>query len=48
MEAIGRRWAIAESYVPPRAAFTDRALISHDTACILNAGDRDGQPTASR
>jgi hypothetical protein len=42
MEAIGRRrWAIAEGYIPSQSAFNDRALISHETACILNAGDRD-------
>src|ERR1700687_3913989 len=40
--AIGRkRWAIAEGYIPSQSAFSDRALISHETACILNAGDRD-------
>jgi hypothetical protein len=44
MEAIGRRrWAIAEGYIPSESAFSDRALISHETACILNAGDRDAQ-----
>jgi hypothetical protein len=42
MDAIGRRrWAIAEGYIPSESAFSDRALISHETACILNAGDRD-------
>jgi hypothetical protein len=42
MEAIGRRrWAIAEGYIPSESAFSDRALISHETACILNAGDQD-------
>jgi hypothetical protein len=46
MEAIGRRrWAIAEGYIPSRSAYADRALISHETACILNAGDRDAQVT---
>ena len=44
MEAIGRRrWAIAEGYIPSQSAFNDRALISHETACILNAGDQDAQ-----
>src|SRR5271166_6009952 len=44
MDAIGRRrWAIAEGYIPSESAFSDRALISHETACILNAGDRDAQ-----
>ena len=42
MNAIGRkRWAIAEGYIPSQSSFSDRALISHETACILNAGDRD-------
>jgi hypothetical protein len=41
MDAIGRtRWAIAEGYIPSGSAFSDRALVSHETACILNAGDR--------
>ena len=42
MEPIGRkRWAIAEGYIPSESSFSDRALISHETACILNAGDRE-------
>jgi hypothetical protein len=44
MDAIGRkRWAIAEGYIPSQSSFSDRALISHETACILNAGDRDAK-----
>jgi hypothetical protein len=44
MDAIGRRqWAIAEGYIPSESAFSDRALISHETACILNPGDRDAR-----
>ena len=44
MEAIGRRrWAIAEGCIPSESAFSDRALISHETACILNAGDREAR-----
>jgi hypothetical protein len=44
MEAIGRRrWAIAEGYIPSESAFSDHALISHETACILNTGDRDAR-----
>lgn len=40
--AIGRcRWAIAEGYIPPDDAEKPRALISHETACLLNAGDAD-------
>lgn len=43
MEAgLGRtRWAIAEGYLPARTGTHGRALESHETACILNAGDRD-------
>jgi hypothetical protein len=42
MDGIGRRrWAIAEGYIPSESSFSDRALISHETACILNAADRD-------
>jgi len=41
MAEIGhRRWVIAEGYIPSASAYTDRTLISHETACILNAGDK--------
>lgn len=41
---IGHRiWAIAEGYVPEDSASERRDLISHETACILNAGDRDAE-----
>ena len=44
MDAIGRRrWAIPEGYIPSESAFSERALASHETACILNAGDRDAK-----
>jgi hypothetical protein len=46
MEPIGRtRWAIAEGYIPSKSSFTERALVSHETACILNAGDQDAHVT---
>ncbi|MGV3634455.1 MAG: sensory rhodopsin transducer [Pseudorhodoplanes sp.] len=42
MSTIGRtRWAIPEGYIPSGSISQDRALLSHETACILNAGDRD-------
>lgn len=42
MDPIGhKRWAIAEGYIPSQSSFTERALISHETACILNANDAD-------
>jgi hypothetical protein len=40
MTTVGRtRWAIAEGYIPAQSSFSDAALVSHETACILNAGD---------
>jgi hypothetical protein len=48
MDPIGRtRWAIAEGYIPSQSSFSDRTLISHETACILNAGERDANVTIS-
>lgn len=42
MDLIGHtRWAIAEGYIPSQSSFSDRTLISHETACILNASDRE-------
>ncbi|MGB7098497.1 MAG: sensory rhodopsin transducer [Xanthobacteraceae bacterium] len=42
MQPIGRkRWSIAVGYIPSQSSFSDRALVSHETACILNAGDQD-------
>jgi hypothetical protein len=41
-QAIGhRRWAIAEGYIPPASSGAGRAFESHETACLLNAGDAD-------
>jgi hypothetical protein len=42
MPAIGKkRWAIAEGYIPPGSTGEGRAMESHETACILNAGDAE-------
>src|SRR5262245_22091538 len=42
MDATGRRpCAISEWYIPSEISFSDRALVSHETACILNAAYRD-------
>ena len=42
MTEIGRtHWSIAEGYIPGDSSFDDPALASHETACILNATDRD-------
>jgi hypothetical protein len=41
-EPIGhRRWAIAEGYIPGWSNGPEPELESHETACLLNAGDRD-------
>ncbi|MGZ3709466.1 MAG: sensory rhodopsin transducer [Bdellovibrionota bacterium] len=35
-------WAIAEGYIPANTqGETDPRFISHETACILNAGEKD-------
>lgn len=44
MEAMGkRRWAIAEGYIPPSRPDDSYELMSHEAACILNAGDREAR-----
>jgi hypothetical protein len=44
MSGIGMRvWAIAEGFIPGRSTSDDRALLSHETACILNAGDAEAR-----
>jgi hypothetical protein len=44
MEAIGKtRWAIAEGYIPPGSTGDTRELVSHEAACILNAGDTEAR-----
>ena len=41
-EPIGRRrWAIAEGYIPAWSNGPEPELVSHETACLLNASDRD-------
>jgi hypothetical protein len=42
---IGRKvWAIAEGYIPSgEVGEEDRAFVSHETACLLNAGEYDAQ-----
>ena len=39
--AIGKKvWVIAEGYIPGASTGGGRAFESHETACILNAGER--------
>jgi hypothetical protein len=41
-EPIGkRRWAIAEGWIPERSNGPEPELLSHETACLLNAGDAE-------
>jgi len=38
MEALGRtRWAIAADDIPSESSCSDRALASHETACIVSS-----------
>lgn len=42
--SIGRkRWAIAEGYIPGWSHGPEPEMKSHETACLLNAGERDAQ-----
>jgi hypothetical protein len=42
MASIGRTiWAIAEGYIPTHSHGAVPQMTSHETACILNTGDRD-------
>lgn len=41
---IGKRhWAIAEGYIPAWSHGPAPEMTSHETACLLNAGDQDAQ-----
>ena len=40
-----RRWAIAEGWIPSESSGDDPATMSHETACLLNATDRDAHVT---
>jgi hypothetical protein len=42
MTAIGaKRWAIAEGYIPGWGNGPAPQMTSHETVCLLNAGDRE-------
>ena len=42
MKPIGKcRWAIAEGYIPASSHGPEPEMKSHETACILNAGEKD-------
>jgi hypothetical protein len=41
-KSIGKKvWAIAEGYIPSHSNGPEPQMTSHETACILNAGDED-------
>lgn len=41
---IGRRkWVIPEGYIPSESHGPAPAMLSHETACLLNAGDHDAR-----
>lgn len=41
-QPIGQRvWAIAEGYIPGWSHGPEPELLSHETLCVLNAGDQD-------
>ena len=43
-EPIGRRrWAIAEGYIPGWSNGPEPAMESHETCCVLNAGDHEAR-----
>lgn len=35
------RWAIPEGYIPEESTGPEPEMVSHETVCILNAGDED-------
>ena len=45
-DAPGRtRWVIAEGYIPEGSHGPPATMTSHETACLLNAGERDAHVT---
>jgi len=40
-----RRWAIAEGYIPEQSNGPEPEMTSHETACILNTGDKEANIT---
>jgi len=38
-----KRWIIAEGYIPGSSVGPEPEMLSHETACVLNASDEDAQ-----
>ncbi|HEY5296970.1 MAG TPA: sensory rhodopsin transducer [Verrucomicrobiae bacterium] len=36
-----KRWVIAEGWIPPTSHGPEPAMLSHETACMLNVSDQD-------
>ena len=36
-------WAIAEGYIPPYSHGPEPQMLSHETVCLLNAGDEEAR-----
>ena len=48
MEPLGATtWVIPEGYIPGASTGEGRAFESHETACVLNAGDEDAHVTVT-
>lgn len=43
MELGKKVWAIPEGYIPGSSHGPEPQMMSHETACILNAGDREAR-----
>jgi hypothetical protein len=44
MQTIGKtRWVIAEGYIPEDSTGPEPEMLSHETACILNASDEEAR-----
>lgn len=43
MDIGHKRWAIAEGYIPGGSHGPEPQMTSHETMCVLNAGDRDAR-----
>lgn len=44
MPDVGKmRWVIAEGYIPSSSSGPEPQMLSHETACILNAGAADAR-----
>ena len=41
-KSIGvKEWVIAEGYIPPESHGPEPQMLSHETVCLLNAGNKD-------